>query len=431
MRAAPPSTSIPRALRWLATGALLLACAYPYAQGPLRTSTPEPITGAFGVRFGIPVPGPVLIGPTTAPAIAVNAALARTQPPVRAGVPPRWRTIAPPTIPPLLKDRPTPAVYGALLDDTGAPVRIVASVPADDCMLLYVRIAAVLEQRYGAPADPDNITPDAALEQPDVSTEARAPAQKPVTALVVRAPQKAHKGEHRAPTGRSTALAPVATPTLVAGSQSALYVSDGNQVQLTCRGQHLYLDYLDGVSYPAWQHSQRDKIALFDRNTRLALVARIAPAKNNVLEGAFGVRFGVPLTLPGALPDILAQFRPPKPFTDWPEATYEVMLDPTHLPIRIAGRQFMRDSVATFAEKARIVAALTERYGSPIKNSPRHTVIVSAGRLAVVDAAPNNEVLVMFVDSERLQRQHIRFEMRRAELAAQSERQRATEQAGF
>ena len=405
-------------------GAMALVCSTSSAEQQ-RVSAPAPaletIPGAFGVRFGAPVPGRVIIAPTTAPSISINAGLRAGEPPQRTGVPPRWRSIAPPTIPPLLKDRGTSSIFGALLDDGGAPVRIVAVVPATDCLELYARVSAILEQRYGPGTDPDASAPEALLGDSD------APAS---SALVRAAPATTRHGrlDKRGTARKPTAVAIAASAPI---HPDALFTIDGNQVQVSCRGTQLVLDYLDGVAYPIWQRAQRERIAQFDRRVRLAVSEQIAPAKNNVIEAAFGVRLGVPLALPGALPDILAQLHPPQPFGDWPNATYEVMLDPAHVPIRIVARTRLRDGPAAFAEKARLVGALTERYGQPIKDGPRHTVISSAGRLAVVDASADNQVILMFVDNDRLQRQRIRFDIRRQDLAAQSERQRATEQAGF
>ena len=386
----------------------------------------ETIPGAFGVRFGAPLLGRVIIAPTSPPSIPVSAALRGAEPERRSGVPVRWRRIAPPTIPPLLKDRPAAGLYGALLDDSGVTVRIVGVIPAPDCGQLYGRVAAILEQRYGPGVDPDIGTTEAALADRDPPTAAARPVHTS-RPLPGRRDHSGHKQRSPAASRKQPAAPPLPAPAPL----TALFANDGNQVQVTCRDNQLVLDYLDGVAYPVWQRVQANKVSEYDRRQRLAVAAQVAAGRNGVIESAFGVRFGVPLALPGAVPDILARLHPPRPFKDWPQATYEVMLDPAGVPIRIAAHGRLPDAAAAFTEKARLVAALTEQYGPPIKDAPRHTVISSAGRLAVVDASADNEVLLMFVDSDRLQRQRLRFDMRRAELAEQSERQRAAEQAGF
>ena len=114
----------------------------------------------------------------------------------------------------------------------------------------------------------------------------------------------------------------------------------------------------------------------------------------------------------------------------WPGARYELMVDPNGFPIRVSAIMQFSDVGAAAAEKDRLVAALTERYGQPRRSKPLYSVITNGGRHAVV-IRDRSEVSLVFMDNTRMQAQRARLAQRQTELAQAAERQRTAERAGL
>ena len=334
---------------------------------------PQPMEGALGILFDVALPphlrgGPMPGAPLELPA-DVNARPIATRP----GVVPVWTPVRPPTVPQLLHSRQLPTAYAVMLDDARRPVRIVAELQTPSCQSLFAALGKRLTERYGNPQDAT--LPNAA--------------------------------EHY-----------------------VLFRSVQRFVQLSCSADRLRLDYVDAKAYARWQTQHETRIAIYDRDQRLALAARVAPDHNGVIESAFGIRFGRPCAITGVLPDINAGIQPPEPLARWPGARYELMVDPNGFPIRVSAIMQFTDVGAAAAEKDRLVAALTERYGPPRRSKPLYSVITNGGRHAVV-IRDRSEVSLVFMDNTRMQAQRARLAQRQTELAQAAERQRTAERAGL
>ena len=291
----------------------------------------------------------------------------------RPGVAPVWTAVVPPTVPQLLHSRQPPTAYAVMLDDARRPVRILAELQSPSCQSLFVALGKRLAERYGNAQD---------------------------------------------------AASPAGT------EHYNLFRSVQRFVQLSCSGERLRLDYVDAKGFARWQTQHETRIAIYDRDQRLALAARVAPDRNGTIMSAFGIRFGHKCAITGVLPDINAGIEPPVPLARWPGARYELMVDPDGFPIRVSAVMQFTDVGAAAAEKDRLVAALTERYGQPRRSKAMYAVITRHGRHAVV-IRDRTEVSLVFMDNARMQAQRARLQERQSEVAAAAERQRAAERAGL
>ncbi len=118
-----------------------------------KDRVPNPVDGAFGIRFDSVLPRHVRGGtipgiPLPLPA-SVGAAAVETRP----GVQQLWMPVRPPTIPQLLVAlRPQP-LHAVLLDDAEVPVRILTEARTPGCQSLFVALGKRLAERYGAAVD--------------------------------------------------------------------------------------------------------------------------------------------------------------------------------------------------------------------------------------------------------------------------------------
>ncbi len=347
----------------------------PVAPTGLRRAetVPQPMEGALGIQFDVPLPAHLRGGALPGTPLALPADVHARPIDTRPGVAAVWTAVLPPTVPQLLHSHQPPTAYAVMLDNARRPVRILAELQSGRCQSLYVALGKRLAERYGN------------------AEEATAPA----------------------------------------GTEYySLFRSAQRFVQLSCSADRLRLDYVDGKGFAGWQTQHETRIALYDRDQRLALAARVAPDRDGRIESAFGVRFGHPCAINGVLPDINAGIEPPVPLARWPGARYELMVDPDGFPIRVSAIMQFTDVGAAAAEKDRLVAALTERYGQPRRSRPLYSVITRRGRHAVV-IRDRTEVSLVFMDNRRMQAQRARLQQRQSEVAKAAERQRAAERAGL
>ncbi len=329
--------------------------------------------GALGIHFDVPLPNHLRGGAMPGTPLALPAEVNARPIDTRPGVAPVWTAVQPPTVPQLLHSRQPPTAYAVMLDDARRPVRILAELQTGSCQSLFVALGKRLAERYG------------------------------------------HAQEAPVPGGTE---------------HYSLFRSVQRFVQLSCSGDRLRLDYVDAKGFARWQTQHETRIAIYDREQRLALAARVAPDRNGRIESAFGIRLGHPCAITGVLPDINAGIEPPVPLARWPGARYELMVDPDGFPIRVSAIMQFTDIGAAAAEKDRLVAALTERYGQPRRSKPMYSVITKRGRHAVV-IRDRTEVSLVFMDNARMQAQRARLQQRQSEVAEATERQRAAERAGL
>lgn len=322
----------------------------------------EPMTGAFGFPFGVAVSGDHLFGASQSPpSVTLPAPLADANFEWRPDVARRWQNVEPPLVPKFFIEQRDKTNFSVLLDFEDRPIRLVAQLSTNACTEAKAEVATVLTDLYGEAATDPN--------------------------------------------------------------QSLLFSAPPHFVQLRCGGSGLWLDYIDGMGYPAWAKE-------VNRRRRLEVAQHMTERRDEQLSGAFGFAFERRVVEAGLVGDVVAAVTPPKPFSAWPDATYRLMVDPSGMPVRIEAATRMSSGHAARAEKNRIVAALAELYGNPTRDVADQSIINHNGRYAIV-RQQGHSVSVVLVDAAGLERLRIRMDERARQASAQRERQLAAERAGF
>ncbi|MEZ5561156.1 MAG: hypothetical protein R3E86_21760 [Pseudomonadales bacterium] len=335
----------------------------------------EPITGAFGLTFGEPVPDTLLgasIGDPPYPDPPANLRSQQVDPPADAR--PLWYLFTPQAFPERLDTSDTR--FLVLVDGTFNPVRIVAQRPSADCAEDLLWFTRSLARKYGAAEDPF--------------------------------------GAERAGFDRS-----------------ARFASPTAQVDVSC-GPRLLVEYTDVAGFTALQaawtvasgHEAETRAALERAAERVAQQRLIEYADTFVagdrfrVDGIWGVGFGLPFT--GALPERVdvAADEPMEIRLDSAEAPFDagrftLTLSPEREPITLTG-VFEDPSSALFQQ---VSAAFQAKYGAPMKDTAVHKIFKINGDYLVTrrDVA-QRALYVTFIDSaaRRAQRERMQLAQQRA-----------------
>jgi len=349
-----------------------------------------PVTGAFGLEFAEPVPEGRLGASVGAPPYPLPPGnLDQTPPADVAAALDGWYLFTPDARPELLSS-PDVRFY-VLRSHTGLPVRVLAEHPQPDCIDDVLWLTRSLAKKYAAADDPF--------------------------------------GAERA-----------------GFRQGARFVSPAGQIDIYC-GPRLLIEYTNPAGYRTWLAQRAARAAEREaaaanlaeehaalRRARQREFAELLTAGDPLrLRGAFGIPFGEPVAAEWLATDEVIADQPlaaqppelPEPLAD---GRFTLTVGPELEPIRVAG-EFADADASRFEYMA---GALEEKFGPPLKKSPRHRIHkVSGDYLVARYLADESVARLVFIDDEGREAQKAREAAAKAERLAEQRRQFEEETAGL
>lgn len=341
-----------------AAGALFIAAVSGAAAADL------PISGAFGLTFGEPIPeGRLGASLAQSPYALPPGNLEQRLPEAVPGQPSGWYLFRPEARPALLNREDVR--FLVLQSATGQPIRIVAEQPEPDCVQDMLWLTRSLARKYAASDDPF--------------------------------------GAER-----------------LGFRQSARFVSGQTQIDVSC-GPRLLLEYSDAGAHRQWlaerdaaaqaYHEAQARLAeerdRLERERRRRLADRMTAGDRFRIAGAFGIEFGSPvqrdwLALDLTHPDEPVPARPPDLQAPFAAGEFTVIVGPDLIPVEVAA-EFDDVDGSLFDDLA---GALRNKYGPPFKDTPTHRIHRVNGDYAVARYLTERGVArVVFIDDAGRQAQ--------------------------
>lgn len=188
------------------------------------------------------------------------------------------------------------------------------------------------------------------------------------------------------------------------------------QIALTC-GKTGYLLYSDPARVREWSEHlkiQNDAEIKRDRLELLAEANRLLPGSDNVLSGAFGLLFDVPIPDHRSFP-VARKISYDGVWLSAPynKATYELELADGGYPVRLVGE--FRD-----IDFARVTRAFTSRFGTPFKQKRDHVQYnINGDYLSLQRYPETTRIAVVHTQSDKAGKAYINPSARRAAEAPQ------------
>ncbi len=340
--------------------------------------TPDSLSQAFGVGFYQPIDPGLLRANISSPSYPFPPA---GLPPVDTTLPdsllPTWYSITPTQVPKVLQAFPLD--YQVMLNNQLAPLRILVTGIIDSgCASLVHQLTEILNKKYGPPVD--------------------APAR--------------------------------------AGFQSARkYTVGGTRIDVQCdaTNQSLLLEYTDTIGYQAWHKEYQQAVVDYQKAQALLFADKIAMGGRTLLNGVFNIVFREPMPGYSDLPvDTTSSIEPifsEPPFDQAGKTKFSVKVGPEGKPYEIRAIAQLQTHEMADQAMLQLGTAFRQKYGLPMKNSPRHLIFNISSDYLIVKRLSSKKIELVAIyrmgQQQSLRRKRLAEEQA---LADESEARRLAEE---
>ena len=198
-------------------------------------------------------------------------------------------------------------------------------------------------------------------------------------------------------------------------------------IELECfpTSEHVLLKYTHSAALDDWKTYQKAELERWNQEQRsyqnLKLAELLSPGKRYQLSGGLGLNFDRPMkTLTSFQPDIAFSVDRSLFLDELNLDEYHLVLSPEGKPYKIIGLYHMDNQIDAIEKMKNVFDAFAEKYGTAIKDRPRHKIFKVSSDFIVQKLITPASVELSFIQQNgiRLQR-----ERKRNALALEQERE--------